>query len=121
MATIMSKAERHERLLEICKRIVDDPRSAAGTRGALIQATRAYVKSQYGDLSEEEALENLYNDETELGSLLRRAVAIVGKYDGRRRRGDREGAQPAQRRRQGSRQCSRRACVGSPGSPAPQT
>jgi hypothetical protein len=68
---------RRERLHCLCKRIVTYPRSAAGTRGALVQATRRYVKSEYGDLTEEEALRRLYEDQSEIGDLVRRAVATL--------------------------------------------
>jgi hypothetical protein len=77
----MKVVQRRERLLDICKTIVADPRSiGADTAAALQTATMKYVATQYDDPTQ--VLKRLYADEGELGSLLRKAVAIVGKYDG---------------------------------------
>jgi DNA-binding ferritin-like protein len=75
---VMSKGrlERYERLRDLAKRIVDDPRSVdAATKAALKTATLKYVATKYDDTTQ--ALKALYRDEGELGSLLRKAVEIV--------------------------------------------
>jgi hypothetical protein len=70
--------EYFERLHDIAKQIVDDGSADAATVAALKSATLK-LASRYSD--PEHALKQLYSAETELGDLLRRAVAIVTKDD----------------------------------------
>jgi hypothetical protein len=75
------RLERYQRLRDLAKRIVDDPHSVDGdTKAKLKTATLKYASTQYIDT--ERALKNLYQEESELGSLLRKAVEIVGGADG---------------------------------------
>jgi hypothetical protein len=60
--------------------IVDDPRSIDGDiKAKLKTATLKYVSTQYLDTTQ--ALENLYQEESELGSLLRKAVEVIADRD----------------------------------------
>jgi hypothetical protein len=68
--------EHFRHLHAVAKQIVDDPHSAdadlaAALKSATLKLAERYSNPQY-------ALETLYAGETELGDLLRRAVAIVG-------------------------------------------
>jgi hypothetical protein len=74
------KVERRQRLLDICKHVVDNPHDVDGdTKAALKRATLKYAATQYVDT--EQALKNLYQEESELGSLLRKAVEVVADHD----------------------------------------
>jgi hypothetical protein len=84
----MSKGplEKRERLRRLCKRIIAGD---GGTRAELQSATMKYVHTQYDDPTQ--VLKRLYRDEGELGSLLRKAVEIVGEAAGDDDRGDNGG------------------------------
>jgi hypothetical protein len=70
--------EYFRRLHDVAKQIVDDGSADADTVAALKSATMELV-TQYDDSAH--ALKTLYLGDTELSSDLRKAAAIVGKYD----------------------------------------
>jgi hypothetical protein len=74
----MDKGERCEKLRTLCQKIVADPRSVdGGTAGALRTAALKYARTVYDDPVP--VLQGLYQSDGELGSLLRKAVAVVTK------------------------------------------
>src|ERR1700730_9928897 len=75
---MMSKGplERRERLLRLCKSIVNNPRIVDGNVTAQFKsAALRYASTQYG--APEQVLKRLYYDEGELGDLMRGAVDVV--------------------------------------------
>jgi hypothetical protein len=77
------RLERYQRLRDLAKRIVDDPRFIdGGTKAALKSAVLKYVATKYDDTTQ--ALKNLYQEESEIGRLVRKAVAVVEHRDDRR-------------------------------------
>ena len=76
----MNKNTRHfQHLHDVAKQIVDDPHSADADAAAALRAATMKLATQYDDPTQ--ALKQLYAGSSELSSLLRQAVAIVGKYD----------------------------------------
>jgi hypothetical protein len=69
------KVERRQRLLDICKHIVANPRDVDDeTKAALKAATMKYAHTQYDEPTR--VLKAFYRDDGELGSLLRKAVEV---------------------------------------------
>jgi DNA-binding ferritin-like protein len=71
--------EYFRHLHDVAQRIVDDPRSADADLAAALKSATLKLASRYSNPTQ--ALKQLYSAETELGDLLRRAVAIVTKAD----------------------------------------
>jgi hypothetical protein len=74
--------ERRQRLLDICKHVVDNPLDVDGDiKARLRTAAFKYAHTQYDDPTQ--VLKRLYLDDGELGSLLRKAVDVVTKQRAR--------------------------------------
>jgi hypothetical protein len=74
------KVERRQRLLDICKHVVDNPHDVDGdTKAALKRATLKYASTLHDDPTQ--ALEVLYYDQNEIGRLLRKAVEVIADHD----------------------------------------
>src|SRR5260221_13293946 len=81
------KVERRQRLLDICKHVVDNPHDVDGdTKAALKRATLKYASTLHDDPTQ--ALEVLYHDQNEIGRLLRKAVEVIADHDDDRESGD---------------------------------
>jgi hypothetical protein len=83
----MAKVNKREHLLKVCRILIDNPECVdADAVTTFRKAVLQYADLQH--LDREQALKNLYQSESEVGVMLRKAFAVIDDAETRKRRDD---------------------------------